>query len=280
MSFSAWLNPHTFTNRLRLSVFRSFSPGPVTVWWISPFISALVLATFIVPWVNPFWIWYSIFALGAVACLVGWQYWLGKIRLGMWLAIFWVLIVFWYGMYLLWLILENSGYRLLFLVAISLFTWWYLLWWRNLKQKLFLDTPLGNLAPPVIISYISTFGLGASAYSLIVFLNTPWWVLGLAFCVPLLLLLGAVLQISHFEPFKRWRVFITSGVILTELFVLINWWPTSFYVAGFTLTSVMAMILLAWRQEGQGFVNTRQVRKELILLLLALVVVLLTARWN
>ena len=280
MSFSLWLNKQSIISRLRLAQVRLLKPGPTTAWWVPWFLSAFILVIFITPWINPFWLWYSVYALIMVLAITAWQYFISKTAMGFWLATYGVLFIFWSSTFLLWLFLENLGYRLLFLIIITLLSWWYLTWWRGLKTLFYLNNPLGNLAPPTILSYIAVFCLGTAAHSFLVFLNTPWWVLGLAFYLPMALLTPAILQINYSQIIKFWRALLIANVILGQIFLVLLWWPTSFYVVGFTLAAVFALILLALRQEGQGFVNTRQVRKELLILLAALALVLLSARWS
>ncbi len=280
MSFSLWLNKQNIISRLRLAQVRLLKPGPTTVGWVPWLLSTLILVIFITPWINPFWLWYAVFALFIVLAITAWQYFISKTVIGFWLATYWVLISFWVSTFLLWLFLENIGYRLLFLIIITLLSWWYLAWWRGLKTLIYLNNPLGNLAPPTILSYVAVFSLGTTAHSFLVFLNTPWWVLTLAFYLPMALLLVAILQINYGSWLKKWRSILIAAVLLGQIFFILLWWPTSFYVVGFTLSIVFALILLGLRQEGQGFINTRQVRKELVILLVALALVLLTARWS
>jgi len=66
---------------------------------------------------------------------------------------------------------------------------------------------------------------------------------------------------------------------MLQMFVLVTWWPTSFYVVGFTLAALFALLALVLRQEAQGFVNRRFFSRELSLALAALFLVLLSARW-
>ncbi len=280
MSFFHWINKQSVLSRLRLSLVRLLTPGPTTAWWIPWLLSALVFTAFIIPWINPFWLWYAVGILVVDLAVCGWQYWLSNTKLSFWLSVFWVLFVFWCSTFLFWLFLENFIYRILFLIIITLLSWWYLTWWRSLKTLFYLNNPLGNLAPPTILSYVAVFSLSTAAHSFLIFLNTPWWILSLSFYLPLVLLLIAVLKINYGQLFKKWKAVLISSVILAQVFFVLLWWPTSFYVVGFTQAAIFAMILLALRQEGQGFVNIRQVHKELIVLLVALALVLLTARWS
>ena len=66
---------------------------------------------------------------------------------------------------------------------------------------------------------------------------------------------------------------------MLQVFLLVTWWPTSFYVVGFVLAATFALIALVLRQEAQGFVSRRSFSRELSLVIGALLLVILTARW-
>jgi hypothetical protein len=187
--------------------------------------------------------------------------------------------LFWSSGFVYWLFLENPRYRVLWLLLLALFSWWYLTEWQRLRQKLFVGEPLVPSAPNLSLGFLTALALGASAEGFLVYLDTPLPWLWATFFVPLVLSFLALSQLSGWSPLSRPVYPLTAAVILAQIFAVVTWWPTSFYVAGFTLGVVYLVVAAVVRQEAQGFVNRRSLSRELGVLLGCLGLVLLLARW-
>jgi hypothetical protein len=196
-----------------------------------------------------------------------------------WLSGSIVLLCYWVSTFLLWLFLEDFWYRVVILALTVFFTWWYLREWHRLRLTLFLGEAGAGSTPTLVLGFISYFALGSSAESFLVFLNTPLWQLILAFYLPMAALIICLVYNSGWSLVKDWSYWFSGLIIILQIFILVLWWPTSFYVVGFTMAAVFAALALVLRQEAQGFINRRFYSRELSLVLAALLLVLLTARW-
>lgn len=230
-------------------------------------------------WYNPFWLRYAVGLFVLLFVITAWQQWAGWSRLGSWLTAAVVLAIFWGSMSLIWLFLESSWSRVLLLAVTVFFTWWYLREWHRLRLTLFLGEAGAGATPTLVVGFLSTFALSAAAESFLVFLNLPWWLLELCFYLPVVVLVICFAYASGWSLARRWHYWFTGILVLLQVFVLATWWPTSFYVVGFTMAAAFALVALVLRQEAQGFISRRSFSRELSLVLVAFVLVLFTARW-
>ncbi len=247
--------------------------------WFIKALAGLVLVPSLALWYEPFLLPY---AAGVLVWLMGiavWWQWLGTRHFGAWLAGATTLTLFWASSFVFWLFLENPSYRVLWLVLLALCSWWYLTEWHRLRQRLFVGEPLVASAPNLTLGFLIAFTLGVSAESFLVYLDASVFSLFLVFYLPLVASFIALAKLSGWSPLQAPVYPITAAVLLAQVFALVTWWPTSFYVAGFTLAVTYLVVALVVRQESQGFLNRRSFWRELGVLLGSLALVLLSARW-
>lgn len=279
MSFQTWLNRDQLLPRFKFA-FRRFRRGSAstTRWW--PAIVAVVaVAPYLAIWRNPQRIGLALIFMATLALAVAWLQWVGRERIGSWLASFGVLVISWGGWLFLWLFIEQSWYRVLCVVAIAWLSWWYLDEWRRRQQLIGLGADTLQGTPALVLGFIATFGLGVGAESLIVFLNTPLWKLAVAIYLPIVLCFAATMVLSGWSLIKQAQALLLAVVVLGQVFVLVTWWPTSVYVAGFVLSATYLALVLVLRQEVQGFISRRSFIRELAVLGGLTALVLASARW-
>lgn len=248
--------------------------------WLWRWLLALFsIVPLVITWYNPFLLRYAVIGTIFLWLLVMWQQWSGWDKFVSWLVAGLVLLIYWASILLMWLFLENYWYRVAMIVLNAFFSWWYLREWQRLRLKFFLGEAGAGSTPTLVLSFISCFALGSSAESLLVYLNTPLWQLLLAFYVPMAALLICFVYSSGWSPLRKWAYWFSSLIILLQVFILATWWPTSFYVVGFTLAVTFVLAALIMRQESQGFISRRSFVRELSLVMAVLLLVLISARW-
>jgi hypothetical protein len=164
-------------------------------------------------------------------------------------------------------------------LLLAFFSWWYLREWQRLRLTMFLGEAGAGSTPTLVLGFLDCFVLAAAAESFLVFLNTPVWLLTIAFALPMLVLLICFIYASGWSLVKKASYWLAGSAVIMQVFLLAIWWPTSFYVVGFVVATTFAVVALVLRQEAQGFISRRSFIRELSLVLGALLIVLLTARW-
>lgn len=251
--------------------------GSRWVWrWL---LAALTILPLAATWYNPFYLRYAIIGTIVLWLLVMWQQWAGWDRFVSWLVAGSVFLIYWSSILLMWLFLENYWYRIAMILLNAFFSLWYLREWQRLRLKVFLGEAGAGSTPTLVLSFMSCFALGSSAESLLVYLNTPLWQLLLAFYLPMAVLLICFIYTSGWSPIKKWPYWFTGLIIMLQIFILSTWWPTSFYVIGFSQATIFVLVALIMRQESHGFINRRSFIRELSLVMAVLLLVLISARW-
>lgn len=248
-------------------------------WLFRVSVAVAIILPLSLVWYNPFLLKYCISGVIALLIIVLWQQWSGWGRLVSWLTAGFVLACYWGSTFLMWLFLENSLYRLVLLALTAFFTGWYLREWQRLRLTLFLGEAGAGATPTLVLGFLSCFALGSAAESFLVFLNTPIWLLLLAFYLPAGMLVICFVYASGWSLIKKWFYWFTGLAVMLQVFLLATWWPTSFYVVGFVVAATYVLIALVLRQEAQGFISRRSFSRELSLVIGALLLVILTARW-
>lgn len=239
----------------------------------------LVLVVFVGVWWQPYIITWAFLALLIILLGICWWYWSGLKNLANWLSASVTLAIFWFSSFGLWLFFESTWQRLLYLIFFLVISWWYLLEWQQQAQKFFSLARGAGLGPTLILGFLSILSLNTSAVSLLVFLHLPVWQLFVYFYFPSVIMLGAFLYVSGWNSPARWPYFLSGAVIMFEGFALTLWWPVAALISGLTLAGLFTVLALAFVQESQGFFNRRSYIKEIIIITLAIIFVLLTARW-
>lgn len=279
MPLHTWLRRDRLFPRFVLAL-RRVRRGGLASWPYWPLLVAVLSAApYLSVWYDPTLTTQAFFGLLLLALATVWLMWLGRRRVGTWLAGAYLVLVLWAGMVFLWLMVENTWYHYAALALLVVTSWWYLAEWHHRQHNLEDGGEFTNATPALVVGFLATFGFGIGAVSLLVFLGTPLWQLVFATYLPVVLSFAALMVVSGWHLTRFWRYLVAAAVLLGETFVLVTWWPTSAYVIGFTLAAVYLALTLVLRQEAQGFFSRRSFARELTALALTLGVVLVTARW-
>ena len=130
------------------------------------------------------------------------------------------------------------------------------------------------------INLLTVFLLFSSLYSLIVFLNFSMWYLSLIVIAFIFLLAYQSTWVNKISFRKAWLFILVITLILTELFSVISFLPTSFYVNAIVLTVCYYIILGLSRFILLEELEKKPLRRYLIIGFIAIVIALLTAQWN
>ncbi len=239
----------------------------------------LVFMVFVGVWWQPYIITWANLALLVILLGTCWWYWSGLKNIANWLSASLTLGIFWFSSFGLWLFFETSWQRLFYIIFFLIVSWWYLLEWQQQAQKFFTLARGAGLGPTLILGFLSILSLNITAVSLLVFLHLPIWQLFIYFYLPSLIMLATFLYVSGWNSPARFPYFLAGAVIMFEGFALTLWWPVAAIVSGLTMAGLFAILALAFVQESQGFFNRRSYIKEILIITLAIIFVLLTARW-
>lgn len=277
MSFRDLINKEKFGQAYLPGILK-FAPSRLTGSFIVAVIF-LVEAGFMLVWWKPSLIFYGAGEVFLITVLVVWWQWAGSKYMAAWASTSIILVLFWFSMFILWLFIETIPYRILIMLTVAYFSWWYINEWKYARQRLLFDSQHVSSVANMVLGFITVFSLVAAAEGLLVFADIPLWPLLTIFYLAMVISVLALIKANGWSLVERWRYLATAAVILFEALLVVMWWPTSFYVIGFTVAIVYLIIALSLRQEAQGFLNRRVYSIELISLGLVLGLALLTARW-
>lgn len=280
MSFRTWLRRDRLLPRLALALRRLQRSRSLAAWRGWPYVVAgASLVPYLAVWYDPTLFQRAVVGFGGLVAAAAALMWLGAPRVGSWLAGVTTLAALWASQTFIWLFLESTGYRLVCLALVAATTFVLLAEWQRRQRALAAGSDLTNSTPVLAAGFLAAFGFGVGAESLLVFLETPLWQLALATYLPTVLCFVALAAVSGWSLARYWRHLTAAAVILGETFILVTWWPSSAYVAGFTMATAYLALTLVLRQEVQGFFSRRSFSRELAALAGLLVLVLVTARW-
>ena len=235
---------------------------PLVVVWFQPFALAAALVLLFVVW----------------AAAVAWN-WVGVAGIREWGSSALLLGLSWFGTFAYWLFLENTFFRLAYLVVVGAVTWWYLDEWHLRRYGHDRREAGAGPTPTLAHGYLAAYAFGSAADSFLVYLDTSLWLLLLTCYLPTVVIYLLAVRAYGVVGAKRTSLTLLGAVVLFQVFVIATWWPTSFAVIGFTYATVFLALVLVARQEQQGYLNRRSFSRELAVLGTAQVFVLALARW-
>lgn len=128
-----------------------------------------------------------------------------------------------------------------------------------------------------IMNVVSIFFLAAGLYGVKTFIQLPIWMLGVIFFgFSGALVYGALWVVKPVFKDIFWDILVVS-LIITELFVALNFWPIGFYADGAVLGIlyyIMAGILVNFLKKGAA-----AYKRYLIIGSILLLAVIATAKW-
>jgi hypothetical protein len=193
-----------------------------------------------------------------------------------WHYIFNPLIFAWSAILLL-LFFENIYFKHLFVLGIAVYIIFYFenLFYYLSSGKEKNEDNFSRAAN--IMNVVSIFFLAAGLYGVKTFIQLPVWMLGIIFFIfSGALVYGALWIVKPVFRDIFWEILVVS-LIITELFVALNFWPIGFYADGAVLGIlyyIIAGILVNFLKKGVA-----PYKRYLIIGSILLLAVLATAKW-
>ncbi len=215
----------------------------------------------------------------ALAAIVMWLWWQPGERINKvvwpWIA----LVIFWFSSWPMFLLLSHDLYRVIFLILQLVITWWYLSSWLTNQSHILGLIKGAGLIPTSAVCWLVFFFLGATATAWLVLLGTKLWLIIIFYLLALLFLIGALWWTAGWNFWQHWPYALVLGLVQLEIFIVTLWLPTSFYLIGWLqASSFLLLFLLIWHEASLA-ISRRQLIRYLILLFMATVVLIWSARW-
>lgn len=248
-----------------------------TITFLTP---VLVFAAFEILFIKTSLIWILAGAIQLILFIVIWQltgrklkslqFWNFLITPHLFLLISWFFTIFLESRMLLHIVAVLSA------VVIGIFleeTYVYF----NLPKKYY-PYSLENISN--YINLITIFLLFSSLYSLIVFLNFSTWYLSVIVMTITFLLAYQTTWINKISFSKSWLFIIVITLLMTELFSVISFLPTSFYVNGIVLTVCYYIIVGLSRYFLLEQLESKSTKRYLVIGIVAIIIAIVTAQWS
>ncbi|MEK7166831.1 MAG: hypothetical protein AAB732_00205 [Patescibacteria group bacterium] len=202
------------------------------------FILVAILGFFVGILMNPKIIYFSFLILLIIFCtlakLYSWQ--LKKKN-------FWYFLItpffFFISSFLFFIFLETNVFVKYIIIILFAYLQWFIY-----KNIFFLLKEHQKYQPNTIrnvfnfINLISIFFFSSSFYALIIFIRTPVWLLSVILFLIISLILFQFFWINKIQEKKAWFFSVILGLIFIEIFFIISFLPTSFYINGLILTLI------------------------------------------
>ena len=277
MAYLAWLQRDRLSRRAWLSLRNIVLPGRAgDKRWVALALGSIM--PLLLTWYDPRLLPSAVMLLTLMVAASWWSLWPG---LHVWRSFlawgvsFGVFLVSWLA---LWMFLENPWYRVVFMIVVGVTTWWYLNEWSRAKLTL-QGEYLGASTAALMLGFLSAFALGSTAESLLVYLALPIPMIFMYCYQPLILAFGACAHVSGWRLVHLWQYWLVGALALFQVMLVALWWPTSFYVVGYTLAAAFTVVILVLRHDAQGFFNRVSLWRELSTLGAISFIVFLGARW-
>lgn len=188
--------------------------------------------------------------------------------------IFFILAIF--GMTAL---LENTVIQQILILGGALLYWLYL---GNVAIYHFDFQNYHTSAIENVSSYmnlISLFCLTIVAYAAEALLNTSMAIMGSVMILFIVLILLQSIWAAHIDSQKRFLYVLTMAIIMIESFWAVAYLPSNFYLQGFLLTVTYYGVWGLLKSNLLGIFSKRLLIRYLGLCGLAVIAVIITARW-
>ncbi len=131
----------------------------------------------------------------------------------------------------------------------------------------------------LLINFLSIFFFAAAAYGVKTFLDVPTWLMGLCFSAFVCLVVYQWAWISKMDWKVTWRLPTVAAIIVIELFFLILSFPLDFRILGFLVAIIYYAVISLIDQHTKHGLPPKTFKLALILIIIAWLAVILTARW-
>ncbi|MFH1866651.1 MAG: hypothetical protein ABIJ81_01040 [Patescibacteria group bacterium] len=248
-------------------------------FYLAPyFLAAASALPFILGWRFPQFIPWAGWYLFLVAAIILWLWWEPR-RLAQTLWPWFLLLFFWLSSLVFFLFLNQDVLRGLMIVVVPLVTWWYITGWlANRSKSLQLVRGPGTVVSAAM-AWLIFFFSGVAAVSWLVFLNINFWLLFLIYFAVSLLTLLSVGWIAGWTIKNEWYFLLAAFVIQLEAFIVLSWWPISFYMIGWLEASVFLALFLLTRYDTSVVMTRRTLFNYLSLLIIISLILIGTSRW-
>lgn len=129
------------------------------------------------------------------------------------------------------------------------------------------------------LNLLTVFLIASGAYSLIIFINFPFWPLTLIFAFLSLLLTYQLCWVENIIFPASGPYLAVSILATTEVFLAVSFLPTSVYVGGLIVALVYYLITGLLRNLFLGIKEKSVIRRYLLISLVVFLMIMVTAKW-
>ncbi len=165
-------------------------------------------------------------------------------------------------------------------IAIAVFLLW--LYAHNIYQfnydfERYSDKSIENVSN--YINLITFFVTGLSAYASAILVGLPFWLLLLVVVLVTWLIGVQALWSAALMQIRSLMYVLILSMIVAEVFWVVAYLPTDFYVSGFLLTMSFYVVWGLLKSNLYGIVTPRLIRRYLIVAAVSVALVVLTTVW-
>jgi len=191
-------------------------------------------------------------------------------------------ILFFIGVILFFVFLVPNTPLLMhsYVILMSLLTAFY---YKNIHDiaggpQIYRPYALENLASH--FNLLTIFLFSASFYNFVFFSGPIFWVIEAMLALIIIGLLHQTFWASRILNRRNSMFIFVIALIMAEVFLIVSYLPTGFYVSGLILTLIYYFLSETTRNYLLDKTNRRNYRREMIIAGAVLIIVLLTARWH
>lgn len=176
-------------------------------------------------------------------------------------------------------LLENTMVQQILILGGSLLYWLYLsnVAIYNFDFQNYHSSAIENVSS--YMNLISLFCLTIVVYAAEALLNTSMALIGISMIIFVVLILLQSIWAARIESQKRYLYVLTMAIIMIELFWVVAYLPSNFYLQGFLLTVAYYGVWGLLKSNLLGIFSKRLLIRYLGLCGLAVIAVIITAQW-
>ena len=189
------------------------------------------------------------------------------------------LVLFVASSYILFLFFESITAKVSIAIVVSLVSYFY-------SEHLFMFVHVPALYKPYALEYVSlamyvlsVFFMSAGLYGLILFVSAPFYLLSGFFFLFVLFLVYSMFWVSKIEHKRSVPYAVAGAVLLTEIFTVTSFLPTSVYTDAALLAIFVYVFLGVCRAHVLDKLSPNVLRRYIIFGGILLTFVAASARW-
>lgn len=129
------------------------------------------------------------------------------------------------------------------------------------------------------LNLLTVFLISSGAYSLIIFINFPFWPLILIYTLLVLLLTYQLCWVENILFPASWPYIAVASVVTLEIFLAVSFLPTSAYVSGLIVALIYYLITGLWRNLFLGVKEKKVIKRYLLISIIVFLIIMATAKW-